>query len=143
MKSDELYFRNFINFGKISSMEELRFVPTKNTPEIILNPDGKIRIRGRSIHENAAAFFEPVEKWISEYVSSPANVTSVDLVLEYFNSASTKIFISILQKITHVTLKHKKYVINWYYEDGDEDILERGEYFSSVLDVPVNFIKMR
>jgi hypothetical protein len=124
-------------------MEELKFAPTKNTPEIILNPDGIIKIRGRSIHENAADFFSPVEKWISTYIQAPANVTSVEMSLEYFNSASAKIFISILQKITYVSLKHKKYVINWYYEEGDEDILERGEYFASVLDVRLNFIKIR
>ncbi len=124
-------------------MEELKFAPTKTTPEIFLNPEGIIRIRGRSIHENAADFFSPVEEWVSEYVKSPANVTSVELSLEYFNSASAKIFISLLQKITYVTLRHKKYVINWYYEDGDEDILERGEYFAAILDVPVNFIRIR
>jgi hypothetical protein len=124
-------------------MEELKFAPTKNTPEISLNPDGKIRIRGRSIHENAADFFAPVEDWVSEYILAPANVTSVDLSLDYFNSASAKIFISLLQKITYVSLKHKKFVINWFYEEGDEDILERGEYFASILDLPVNFIKMR
>ncbi len=33
-------------------MEELRIIPTKYTPEIILNPDGKLIIKGRSIHEN-------------------------------------------------------------------------------------------
>jgi hypothetical protein len=124
-------------------MNELRFSPTKNTPEIILNPDGIIKISGRSLHENAVEFFLPVEEWVSEYILSPANVTSVDLSLEYFNSASAKIFISLLQKLTYISLKHKKFVINWYYEDGDEDILERGEYFASILDVPVNFIRIR
>ena len=124
-------------------MEELRYTATKNTPEVILNPEGKIKIRGRSIHENAVDFFAPVEEWVSEYILSPANVTSVEIALDYFNSASAKVFISILQKVTYVTLKHKKFVINWYYEEGDEDILERGEYFASVLDIPVNFIKIR
>lgn len=124
-------------------MEELKFAPTKNTPEIILNPDGIIKFRGRSIHENAASFFAPVEEWISSYILSPANVTSVDMDLDYFNSASAKIFISLLQKITYVTLRHKKFVINWYYEEGDEDILERGEYFAAILDVPVNFIQIK
>ena len=85
-------------------MEELRISPTKNTPEIILNPEGIIRIKGRSIHENVTEFFEPVEDWISEYITVPAEVTSVDLNLEYFNSASAKVFIHILQKITYVTL---------------------------------------
>jgi hypothetical protein len=31
-------------------------------------------------------------------------------------------------------------MINWYYEEGDEDILEKGENISSVLDVIFNFI---
>ena len=119
-------------------MEEFRISPTKNTPEIVLNPEGVIRIKGRSIHENVTDFFEPVEKWVSEYIVNPAELTCVDLNLEYFNSASAKV----LQKITYVTLKHKKFIFNWFYEDGDDDILERGEYFASVLDVKFNFIKL-
>jgi hypothetical protein len=124
-------------------MEELRIAPTKNTPEIFLSPDGVVRIKGRSIHENVANIFTPIEEWVSEYIRNPAEVTSVDMHLEYFNSASAKVFIHLLQKITYVTLKHKKYIFNWYYEVGDEDILERGEYFSSILDVPFNFIKIK
>ncbi|MCX6325408.1 MAG: DUF1987 domain-containing protein [Bacteroidia bacterium] len=123
-------------------MEELRILPTKNTPDIMLNPEGMIRIRGRSIHENVTDFFAPVEDWVSGYIEVPAEVTCVDINLEYFNSASAKVFIHLLQKITYVALKHKKFIFNWYYEDGDEDILERGEYFSSVLDIPFNFIKI-
>jgi hypothetical protein len=123
-------------------MEELRISPTKNSPEVILNPNGIIKIRGRSIHENVTDFFSPVEDWITGYILSPADVTCVDLSLEYFNSASAKVLIHILQKITYVSLKHKKFIFNWYFEDGDEDILERGEYFASVLDVPFNFIKI-
>ena len=123
-------------------MKEVRIQPTKNSPEIVLNPDGLIKIRGRSIHENAAEFYEPIELWVSEYVESPDDLTRVEVSLEYFNSASARMFITIFQKITLVTLKNKKYVFNWYYEDGDEDILERGEYFASILDIPINFIKI-
>ena len=124
-------------------MEELKLLPTKNTPEIILNPEGRIKIKGRSIHENVIDFFVPVEDWVTEYIQDPAEVTTVDLNLEYFNSASAKVFVHLLQKIGYVTLKHKKFVFNWYYEDGDDDILERGEFFSSVLDVPFNFIMIK
>ncbi len=124
-------------------MEELRISPTKNTPEIFLSPEGVIRIKGRSIHENVANIFAPVEEWVSDYIRNPAEVTSVDMHLEYFNSASAKVFIHLMQKVTYVALKHKKYIFNWYYEVGDEDILERGEYFSSILDVPFNFIKVK
>ncbi len=124
-------------------MEELRIAPTKNTPEVVLNPEGIIQIRGRSIHENAIDFFAPIENWVTEYIHAPAEMTSVDMALEYFNSASAKVIIHLLQKITYVTLKHKKFKINWYYEEGDEDILERGEYFASILDVKFNFIRIK
>jgi hypothetical protein len=123
-------------------MQEIRILPTKNSPEIIMNPDGIIKIRGRSIHENATEFYDPVNTWITEYIKDPADVTCVDMILEYFNSASAKIFIQLLQKLTYVQLKNKKFIFNWYYEDGDEDILERGEYFSSILEVEFNFIKI-
>jgi hypothetical protein len=124
-------------------MEVLRILPTKNTPGIILNPDGLIKIIGRSISPNVIGFFTPVDNWITEYVQTPAEVTCVDMNLEYFNSGSAKMLINILQKITYVSLKDKKFIFNWYFEEGDEDILEHGEYFASALDVPFNFIKIR
>ncbi|HOB83698.1 MAG TPA: DUF1987 domain-containing protein [Bacteroidales bacterium] len=123
-------------------MKELKIAPTKASPEIQLSPDGMVKIKGRSIHENVAEFYSPVEKWVSEYILNPADVTCVDMNLEYFNSASAKVFIHLLEKIRHVSLKNKKYVVNWYYEVGDEDILERGEYFSSILDIPFNFYRI-
>jgi hypothetical protein len=124
-------------------MEELRILPTKNTPEIILSPDGLFKITGRSISANVTVFFAPVDSWITDYIQSPAEVTCVDMNLEYFNSGSAKMLINILQKITHVSLKNKKFIFNWYFEEGDDDILEHGEYFASALDVPFNFIRIR
>ncbi len=123
-------------------MQELRVESTKTSPEVVLNPEGTIKIKGRSIQENAFEFFEPIDNWITEYIKDPADVTKVDMILDYFNSASARVFVQLLQKITTVKTRHKKFVFNWYYEEGDEDILERGEYFSSVLDVPINFLKL-
>ena len=123
-------------------MRELRITPTKTSPEILLSPEGLVKIKGRSIHEDVEMFYSPVERWVDEYIKNPADVTCVDMNLEYFNSASAKVFIHLLEKIKHVSLKNKKFVVNWYYEVGDEDILERGEYFSSILDIPFNFFRI-
>jgi hypothetical protein len=122
-------------------MNELRIPATKNSPEILLNPSGMIRISGRSIHENIFDLFKPVDEWIIEYLKSPSDITCIDMNLEYFNSASAKLLIHFFQKLSKVQLKNKKFIVNWYYEDGDEDIFERGEYFSSVLNIPFNFIR--
>jgi hypothetical protein len=122
-------------------MEELRIPQGKNSPEVLLRPDGTIKIKGRSIHENIIKFYEPVHVWVDEYIKNPVDVTCVDMNLEYLNSASAKALITVLDKIASVSLQNKRYIFNWYYEEGDEDILERGEYFASVLNVPFNFIK--
>jgi hypothetical protein len=123
-------------------MEELKIPSASYTPEVILNPGGTVRIKGRSIDENITEFYQPVYSWLEEYVKEPADVTFVDINLEYFNSASSKILIRLLQQISRVQFMHKKFIINWYYEDGDEDVLEKGEYFSSVLRMPFNFVKV-
>jgi hypothetical protein len=124
-------------------MKEYRLEQTKSSPEVILDPNGHIKLRGRSILENSAEFYEPVIEWINKYVENPAALTCVDINLEYFNSATAKFIITLIQRISRVTLKNQKYKVNWYYEDGDEDILERGEYISSVLESDFQFIKVK
>jgi hypothetical protein len=119
-----------------------KILSTKNLPEIILNPDGIITIRGRSINGNYNDISGELDGWIENYITSPAEVTYVDFYLEYFNKAQSKFFISLLRKVESLKLMKKEYIINWYYEEGDEDILEKGEYLSSEADIPFNFIEM-
>ena len=115
---------------------------TKCTPAISFNPEGIIKIKGRSMSGNVTEFSKQVEDWVDEYICDPADLTCVDFFMEYLDGINLKIYISLLKKITSISLKNKKYIINWYYEEGDEDILERGECISLVLDIPFNFIKI-
>ena len=118
----------------------LKISATKNTPEVVLNPDGMFKIIGRSMNANVGEFSKQIDDWIDSYVHNPADLTCVDFYLEYLNTTNFKFYISLLIKIESIKLKDKKYLINWYYEEGDEDIIEKGEYISSVLEVPFNFI---
>lgn len=124
-------------------MQLFRKDQTKSSPEIILDPGGIIRIKGRSILENATDFYQPVLEWVAEYVREPAQLTCIDINLEYFNSATAKVLITLIQRVSAVTFRDAKFKVNWYYEEGDEDILERGEYIESVLETDFNYIKIR
>ena len=84
----------------------------------------------------------PVVNWIDSYISDPADLTCIDFYMEYLDGINLNIFISLLKKITSVKLENKKCIINWHYEEGDVDILDKGEYISSVLDIPLNIIKI-
>ena len=121
-------------------MLEKTISSTKYTPEIRLNPDGIIQITGRSMNGKITEITEQIETWIDEYITNPPELTRVDFNLEYFDEINLKIYYSLLKKIESLKSKNKKYIINWYYEEGDEDILEKGEKISIVLDIPFNFI---
>ena len=122
-------------------MELVSLDSTKKTPEVLLDPEGKIRIGGRSIPEDASKFFDPLLNWVLEYINSPRDNTVVDIELEYFNSGSAKYVMQILRELSEVMTDGKDLQVNWYYEEGDDDILERGEYYSSILEIDINFIE--
>lgn len=123
-------------------MKKLIKSATKYTPEIILKPEGTIKITGRSMNGYTSEYFRQIEDWIDNYISDPADITCVDICLEYFKGINFTIYISLLKKIESVRLKNKKVIINWYYEEDDEDILENGEYISTLLGIPFNFIRI-
>ena len=123
-----------------TTMHEKTIIPTKNTPEISLNPDGILKITGRSMNGKIAEFEEQIENWIDEYIMNPPELTCVHIRLEYLDEINLKIYYSLLKKIESVKYKDKKYIINWYYEEDDEDILEKGEKISTILNIPFNFM---
>ncbi len=125
----------------ISVMDSLLIESTKKTPEIAFNADGRFRISGRSIPEDASKFYDDIFEWVYYYAQNPAESTTVDIELEYFNSGSSKALLHILRALAEINRKGLKLTINWYYEEGDDDIMERGEYYESILEIKFNFIE--
>lgn len=116
--------------------------PTKKTPEVVLDRNGILKFTGRLIPENAEEFFRPVEEWVNEYFCNPADITQIDISLDYINSSGYRYMFYLIHKIINIRLLNntEKFRINWYYRLEDEDILEKGRIFSLNLDVPFNFI---
>jgi hypothetical protein len=119
---------------------DMHIISTGNTPEFHFNSNGIIKIKGRGLYSNNDEATKSIMKWIDEYRRNPAEITYVNIGFEYLNSLSTKILFSILKQLSEVILHSGKIVIQWYYEEDDEDILERGQFISSSLNLPINFI---
>jgi hypothetical protein len=122
-------------------MELVSLESTKKTPNVLLDPSGRIRIGGRSIPEDASKFYDNILNWVLDYCHTPSDTTVVDIQLEYFNSGSAKFVMQILRELSELLAEGRELKVNWYYEEGDDDILERGEYYSSILDLEINFIE--
>ncbi|MFP4366839.1 MAG: DUF1987 domain-containing protein [Bacteroidales bacterium] len=123
-------------------MEPIYIDGTNRTPFVSLDPSGKFKIRGRSIHENPSKFFDPIMNWMEAYLRDPVETTVFDIELEYFNSGSSRYILEILRLLMEDG-GDKNLIINWYFEDGDDDLLERGQYYESILNTKFNFIEFQ
>jgi len=123
-------------------MERLEFQPTQKTPYVLLDPQGRIKLKGRSIPEDVGIFYDEILEWFQAYANAPASLTEVDVEMEYLNSGTSKYILRFLKILKDVELKGNRLRINWIYEEGDDDILERGEYYASILELEIKFIEI-
>jgi hypothetical protein len=123
-------------------MEKLEIKKKPNTPSVIFDPDaGNLKIEGRSIPENPGEFYDELIEWVKEYFKKPKPSTTIELNLEYVNSGSSKYLLGLFRVIKDESNKGSEIVINWYYEEDDEAILNLGEHYKSSLKIPFNLIE--
>ncbi|HPD94560.1 MAG: DUF1987 domain-containing protein [Bacteroidales bacterium] len=124
-------------------MELLNIEGTPKTPTVNMNPNsGEVEIKGRSIPENSIEFYKPIIDWLDEYSGSPQPSTIVNIQLEYFNTSSSKCILDVFKKLEQLKKNQHDVLINWYYEEDDEDMLEAGEDYESIIKVPFKMIQI-
>ncbi len=120
-------------------IDVVHILPTSKTPEVLLNPKGIIKIKGRAIDESKTKFSDEIMSWIDSYLLNPAESTEVIIALEYLNSFNSIILASVLRLLSQVNQQSKNLVIKWYIDKDDDDLLERGQYISSTFNIPIEF----
>lgn len=118
-------------------MEDLLITGANKTPEVKFETSsGNLSIKGRSIPENTSAFYQPIMEWLDVYSDSAKNSTSLTIELEYFNTSSSKCLLDIFRKLELMHENKKTEVlINWRYAEDDEDIMEAGEDYQSLVNL--------
>lgn len=108
----------------------------EDTPKVILDKDnGVFEISGRSLPEDAREFYRPIIEWLQEYASNPNPETVFNFKLEYFNTASSKFLLDVLQTLEGIP--NAKVI--WYHFEDDEDMEEAGKEFEDMVDVEFEF----
>ena len=123
-------------------MESFSIEGTPKTPTVNLDPNsGKVEIKGRSIPENSIEFYKPIVDWLDSYAASPKGLTEVNIQLEYFNTSSSKCILDVFKKLEGIHKAGNDVVINWFYEEDDEDMLEAGEDYQSIIKIPFKMVE--
>ena len=120
-------------------MESLIIEATSKTPKIMCIPqEGLIEFEGKSTPENAIKFYQPLSDWLTHYVKSPSKKTIVNFKLDYFNTSTSKWLLELLKKMEILHDNNQPIIVNWFC--CDEDLLEYGEDYASILNLPFEFI---
>ena len=102
---------------------------SSHLPLINFQANGKLKLEGRSIPENVLTLFDPL-------IEFGRNLKDVDVIfninLEYFNTATSKKLMELFRTID-ANNKLKSILINWHFEEGDEDSVEMGEIYEENL----------
>lgn len=124
-------------------MENLVIEGTPKTPTIKFQPkDGKLLIQGRSIPENSIEFYKPLIDSLDAYSQNPVDKTEVEIVLEYFNTSSSKCILDVFKKLEKINSSNNGVIINWHYEEDDEDMLEAGEDYQAIINIPFKMVQI-
>ena len=79
--------------------------------------------------------------WLDNYIQNPFPQTILNIQLDYFNTSSAKCIVDLFKKLEQISKNGKgETTINWLYNEQDEDMLEAGEDYKSIIKIPFNLV---
>jgi hypothetical protein len=124
-------------------MESLQLEGNPKTPTVNFDPEtGLFELKGRSIPENSIDFYKPLIDWLDRYGRSPKVKTALHVQLEYFNTSSSKCILDLFKKLEGIRATGNEVTVLWHYEADDEDMLEAGEDYAGIINIPFKMIQI-
>jgi Domain of unknown function (DUF1987). len=117
-------------------MENLIIEKTKSTPGIDFDvTSGLLQIKGESFPENVVKFYAPIIDWIKNYINSEAKETTLEFEIIYFNSSTSKVFMTIFDFLDKEVGNGKSIKVKWLCDSENETAIECGEEFKEDIDL--------
>lgn len=125
-------------------METFLIEPGPKTPHVLLDQAGYIELKGKSIPENSVQFYKQIFDWLDNYSANPKESTKVLVQLEYFNTSSSKCILDIFRIMESLhNSGRSKVTIAWLYDEEDEDMMETGEDYQTIVKIPFTISKIQ
>lgn len=116
-------------------MEAHEIKATKRSPYVLLEyVKGNIIIKGRSFVESPYEFYLNLTDKLKNFKVCEVDV---EIYFDYCNTVSTKHLLEFLKKIKE---KFGVFNMKWFYDEGDFDMKDTGEMFSSALKTDFEFV---
>lgn len=119
-------------------MQTIKIEATNYSPKVELKVNGEMLIIGKSIIEDPHIFYTPIIESIKKCKSKKLNL---DIHLEYMNTSSSKLILTLLFAIKE-KYKPTDVYIKWFYESGDDDMLDMGLDYESLVSLPIDLCEI-
>ena len=113
----------------MDTKQNLEIEGTSSSPSVLFTVEGKLKMEGKIIPDNAMPFFEILINWISDL---EARVVQFDVNIDYMNTSASMQMFKLLRKLEENCLI-EELTVNWHYEEDDEDHYETGLLFEEKL----------
>jgi hypothetical protein len=117
-------------------MQNLLIEKSERTPSVEFYANGKLTLEGRSIPENALEFYEEIIEWVKELKKTKPEKVELHVKLEFFNTSTSKLLLHLFKQLDLFKKDGVEAEIHWYHEKGDDDMLEAGDDYKSILKLP-------
>lgn len=115
---------------------------TRSTPSVtVLTAEHRIIVSGPSRLEDPTVFYEEFSKILNESIISFKTFAYLDFYISYINSSSSKWLLHVLKDLQLKYEGKKLVTINWFYDTDDESMLEAGEVYKELVNLPFNIIE--
>ncbi len=123
-------------------MDNLYIEKTNSTPGINFDANsGLLQIKGESFPENVSKFYGPVLDWINEYLSYTEQEMKIEFDIVYFNSSTSKVFMTIFDLLEQEVVNGKNISVIWRSDQDNEIAIECGEEFKEDINLlPFNIV---
>ncbi len=116
--------------------------PSKSSPAIAFDDDTHIlKLEGISTLVNAIEFYDGIIGWVNANEILLNKSVEFRFHLPYFNSASMKGILMLMQRIKKGIDSGYSWSISWNIEDDDEFLIDAAESFEDMIDVSIRLVK--
>ncbi len=115
---------------------------TKSSPSLVFDSEKNIfRIEGISTLVNAIEFFDSIIQWINLNEHRLQKKVEFQFHLPYFNSASMKGILMVMQRIKKGIDSGQDWSIGWHIEEDDEFLIDAAESFQEMIDMEIQILR--
>jgi hypothetical protein len=110
------------------------------TPEVNFNAESGIcEITGESYLEETYAFYDPLYKWLKEYIAINKPLV-FNIRLRYMNTSSSKCVLVMLKILKNYLEQGGNIKVAWFVDADDDDMKEEVEDILREIGMPIDII---